>query len=151
MKSLFFFKYNLLILLFLLLTLGSCDKQQEQMDNRDKIIGQWDVVENKASANPASAEIRNIEQAYIVNITRSETFPDEAYIYNFFNIAYDFFVPAHVDGSTITIDKLELRDHTFRGSGSISEDHQTIEWTYWVEGPYDDSEIEYRATYSFRK
>jgi len=144
-------KYSVLFFISLIFLFSSCEKQAEQTENRDKIIGQWSVVEYEASANEASAEIRNLNLSYFVNITRSEVFADEAYIYNFFEIGEYDKVPAYVDGNQVIISKIELEDHVFRGSGTISEDHQTIEWTYWVEGPYDDHEIEYRATYTFRK
>ena len=37
-------------------------------------------------------------------------FADEVYIYNFFDIGYDYYVPAAVDGQRIIIDEIELRD-----------------------------------------
>jgi len=148
MKTVPLRKYSFLVVLFLIFAISSCEKQEDQMAARDAIVGKWDVVENEVSSTPASVQLRNIKEAYLVNLTRSETFADEVYIYNFFNIGYDFHLPAYVDGKTITISKITLEDYTVRGQGSISEDNQTIEWSYWVEDPYGD-EKEYRATYTF--
>jgi len=151
MKIITSFNSRLFLLLLFIGILGfsSCEKQEEEISNRDKVVGAWDVVENEASATPASVELRKIDEAYIVHLTRSEIFADEVYIYNFFNIGADFHVPAYIENKTITISKVTLEDHTIHGSGTISNDNQTIEWTYWVEDPYGD-EKEYRATYSFR-
>jgi len=141
-------KISFVLLLLLVFVISSCEKQEEQMENRDAIVGKWDVVEREASAVPVSVEVRGVNDAYIVHITRSETFADEVYLFNFFNIGYDYYIPAAVDGKTITIDEITLRDYTIRGEGAISSNSHKIEWTYWVEGPYGD-EKEYRATYSF--
>ncbi len=143
-------KSSFLVLILLAFTIGSCEKQEEETVNRDKVVGQWDVVENEVSVTPASVEQRQIEEAYFVNLTRSDMFADEVYIYNFFNIGYDFHVPAYVEDKTIIISKITLEDHTIHGQGTISTDNKIIEWTYWVEDPYGD-EKEYKATYSFRK
>ena len=126
----------------------SCEKQEEETRNRDAIVGKWDVVEHVASSK--SVDARSIDLAYIVYITRSETFADEVNLYNFFNIGEDYKIPAAVDGLNITISKIEIRDYTSRGSGKISSDHKTIDWTYWVEDPYGD-EKKYEATYTFIK
>ena len=144
-------KYHFLFLLFVgIFVISSCEKQEEETTNRDKIVGTWDVVENEVVAEPASVQLRRVEEAYIVNLTRSDIFADEVYIYNFFNIGYSFHVPAFVEDHNVTISKITLEDHVIHGKGTISNDNETIEWTYWVEDPYGD-EKEYRATYSFRK
>ena len=144
-------KYSILIaFLFSFFLFSSCEKQEEDIENRDAIVGQWDVVENKVDAANASIEIRDLNAAYIVNITRSDVFADEVKLNNFFNIAYNFFVPGVVDGLKITIHKIELRDYVISGTGTIANNHRTIEWSYWVEDPYGEKN-EYRATYTFRE
>ena len=145
-------KYSFLVLSLLIFAFSSCDKQEEQMENRDAIVGKWNVVESVVEANPASAEVRAINEAYVVSITRSDIFADEVYIYNFFNVGFHFSVPAYVDGLKISIAEItfDSEDLTIRGEGTISSNHQTINWTYWVEDPYGD-EREYKATYSFRE
>ena len=140
-------KISILILAIILFSLSSCEKQEEQMENRDKFVGSWNVVENTASK---SANSRDIDMAYIANITRSETFPDETYIYNFFNVSDEYYIPAYVKEKDIIIDKITLRDYTVRGSGKLSDNEKAISWTYWVEGPYDDQEVKYTATYTLR-
>ena len=142
-----------LVLVFVLsLFVMSCEKQEEQMANRDAIVGKWDVVEREASAVPVSAEVRGMNEAYVVSITRSDVFADEVYIYNFFNVGFHFNVPAYVDGLKISIAEITFDSEglTIRGEGTISSNHQTINWTYWVEDPYGD-EKEYKTTYSFRE
>ena len=99
----------------LALLFSSCEEQIEQTNERDKIVGEWDVVEKEGGATNASVQQRSVQDAYIVHITRSEVFADEVYIYNFFQYREDHYVPAHVDGKTITIDKIELDDNTYRG------------------------------------
>ena len=142
-------KISFLFVIILSIFFSSCEKQEEEINNRDKVVGTWNVVENEVTVNPASVELRKVEEAYIVHLTRSEIFADEVYIYNFFNIGSDFHVPAYIENKTITISKVTLEDHTIHGNGTISNDNQTIDWTYWVEDPFGD-EKEYRATYSFR-
>lgn len=143
-------KYSLLAFLLIGIFLFSCEKQEDETENRDKIVGQWDVVENEVEVIPASVELREINKAYIVNVTRSDIFADEVYIYNFFNIGASFNLPAYVEGNRVTIPEITLEDQTIHGEGSISGDNRTIEWSYWVEDPYGD-EKEYRATYTFRE
>ena len=133
----------------LLFIFSSCEKEEEK-ENRDAILGQWDVVENEAGINPASAELRDINDAYIVNITRSDIFADEVNIYNFFQLGNGFRVPAYVEDKQVIISKITLDGNSFRGSGSISSNNKTIEWTYWVDMG-DGSEVEYRATFTLRE
>ncbi len=142
--------YHFILFFFLTLLISSCQKQEEQTANRDAIVGAWDVVENISEPANASAEVKSINLVYETNITRSEVFADEVYIYNFFDVARDYYIPASVDGLNITIDEITLRDYTVRGNGSISSDHQKIEWSYWVEQPSGESH-NYKATYTFKK
>jgi hypothetical protein len=135
--------------LIVIFNLSSCLKQTEEMENRDAILGQWDVVENDASTNPASIDLRSVDEAYIVNITRSDKFVDEVYIYNFYNVNSLFKVPAYVEDKLITIPKITLENHTIHGSGTIASDNKTIDWSYWVDDGYGD--IEYVATYTLRE
>lgn len=139
-----------LSLFFVGIAMVSCEEQKDDMEDRDAIVGSWDVVENPAGVITASVEIRQIQEAYIVNITRSDIFADEVYIYNFFAIGSTFHLPAFVDGKTITISEITLEDFTFRGQGTIASNNRTIEWSYWVTPP-GGSEEEYRATYTFRQ
>ncbi len=148
-NKLYHYPYFSLFFFFIILT-SSCQKQEEQTANRDAIVGAWDVLEDIYEPTNASIQIRNINLAYEAYITRSEVFADEVYIYNFFDIAQDYYIPASVDGLNITIDEITLRDYTIRGSGTISSDHQKIEWSYWVEQPSGESH-NYRATYTFKK
>lgn len=148
-------KLNRVALLFsmvlLMMTIfNSCEKQEEEMENRDAFVGQWDVVENEAGINPVSVELRNINDAYIVNVARSQVFADEANIYNFFQIGDSKYVPAFVEEKNITIPKITLDGISFRGSGTISNNNKTIEWTYWVDIG-DGGEVEYIATYTLRE
>jgi len=140
---------KIFLIIGFILSLVSCEKQVEQTQERDKIVGEWDVVEKEGGATQASVQQRSIQDAYIVHITRSEVFADEVYIYNFFQYQEDHYVPANVDDKTITIDKIELDDNVYRGQGTISSDYHTITWTYWVDEGY--GEQEYTAVYSFRK
>jgi len=137
-----------LALLSGLFLLQSCQEDIEDMEQRDKIIGQWDVIENVAGVNPASVDVRDVNLAYSVRISASQVFADEVYLYNFFGKGNSFYVPASVNGNTITITEIELDDNKFRGQGTISSNYKTITWTYWVEDHLGD-ETEYRATYTF--
>jgi len=128
--------------------LQSCQEDIKDMEQRDKIIGQWDVIENVAGVNPASVDVRDVNLAYSVRISASQVFADEVYLYNFFGKGNSFYVPASVNGNTITITEIELDDNKFRGQGTISSNYKTITWTYWVEDHFGD-ETEYRATYTF--
>jgi len=140
---------KLLIIISIISLFSSCEKQVAQTNERDKIVGEWDVVEKEGGATQASVQQRSIQDAYIVHLTRSEVFADEVYIYNFFQYREDHYVPAHIENKTITIDKIELDENTYRGQGTISSDYHTITWTYWVDEGY--GEEEYTAVYSFRK
>ena len=140
---------RVLLVISLFSLLLSCEDQVIKTTERDKIVGEWDVVEKEGGAVNVSVEKRSIQDAYIVHITRSTVFADEVYIYNFFQYQEDHYVPANIDGQTITIDKIELDDNTYRGQGTISSDHHKITWTYWVDEGY--GEEEYTAVYSFRK
>ncbi len=128
--------------------LQSCQEDIEDMEQRDKIIGQWDVIENVAGVNPASVDVRDVNLAYSVRITASQVFADEVYLYNFFSKGNSFYLPAAVNGNTITIPETPLDDNKFRGQGTISSNYKTITWTYWVVDHLDE-ETEYRATYTF--
>jgi len=139
-------KISILASIFIILFFCSCEKQEKQMEDRDKFVGRWDVVENVANKS-----LNEINMAYIANIARSETFPDETYIYNFFNVSDEYYIPAYVKEKNIIIEKITLRDYTVRGSGTLSENENVIDWIYWVEGPYDDHEIKYIATYTLHK
>lgn len=135
---------------FFLLSFTACEKDIEDIKNRDQLVGQWDVVENKANPANASVETRDINLAYIVTLARSPVFTDEVYIYNFFDIGNSYYIPAFIEGNDISISKIELRNYTIEGSGTISNDKKLIEWTYWVETPHGDLD-QYHATYTFRK
>jgi hypothetical protein len=129
--------------------LSSCEKNEEDMENRDAFLGQWDVVENEAGINPVSVELRSINDVHIVNITRSEVFADEVNIYNFSALGDGFRVPAYVEGKNITIPEITLDGNDIKGSGTISSNNKTIEWTYWLD--MDGTNVEYRATYTLRE
>jgi len=139
----------LLIVLLVSFALSSCEKDDDEIENRDALVGQWDVVENKANPNNAFVETRDINLAYIVSMTRSPVFADEVYIYNFFGLGDSFYIPAVIDGQNINISNITLRDHNFEGSGTISNNRENIEWTYWVEEPNGDRN-QYQATYTYR-
>lgn len=136
-------RLSLLIYILPLFFLLSCEKQIEETENRDAITGEWNVLEQSVNGKSTNA-------AYTVHISRSPTFVDEVYIYNFFNINTSEHNLAYVDEYTITIQDVDIRDFSFRGSGSISKDHKTIDWVYWVEDP-QGVEQKYETTYTFIK
>lgn len=149
-KSHTFSLISLSAIFFFFLAFTSCEKDIEDIKNRDQLVGQWNVTENKVNPANASVEIRDVNYAYIVTLARSPVFADEVYIYNFFDVDNSYYIPAFIDGKNITISEIKLRDYIIEGSGTISNDNKTIEWSYWVETPHGDRN-EYQATYTFRK
>jgi hypothetical protein len=124
----------------------SCDKHKDDFENRENYIGSWRVVEHEVANPSAVIKQRSINEAYTANITRDPKLADQVSIYNFFNMGDYFKIPAYVDGNKIIVPAVELEDYDFRGSGTLSDDLETIEWTYWVDMGYGD--VKYSATYS---
>ncbi|MBN2668048.1 MAG: hypothetical protein JXR60_02365 [Bacteroidales bacterium] len=147
MKQYFSFSF---LVIFSAILFSSCEEQKEQLEDRDAILGMWDVVETIVTVNPSSAELRATDQAHLVQIARSEIFADEVFIYNFHGIREELYLPAAVDGKTVTISEITLDDFIVHGQGTISSNSNTITWTYWVEDPQGEEE-QYSATYTRRQ
>ncbi len=123
---------NILLISFLAFILASCERDVDELRMRDAFVGSWRVVENTV---PSS---RDIQEAYIVNITPSPIFANEVEMVNFYAMGFDFKVPAVIENQEITINTFESDDYTFSGKGKLSNNQKSIEWVYTVEDPYGD-------------
>jgi hypothetical protein len=137
-------KATFVLSVLIMCSVSSCDKHEEDFKNRDKFLGSWNVVEHESELT--SVNYRSINEAYVANITRDPKLADQVSIYNFFNMGDYFKIPAYVDGNKIIVPEVELEDYDFRGSGTLSDDKESIEWTYWVDMGYGD--VKYSATYT---
>ncbi len=139
-------KIKLLLPIILLTSFFACEKEPLETDVRDKLIGNWNVVENEAN-NPLPISSRQMNDAYIVSISKSAVYQSDILIKNFFQLGQDFEVTAEIDQDNIRITETTINDVTLRGSGTISKNKKQIEWSYWVDMG-DGEETEYKATYS---
>ncbi len=124
----------------------ACEKESLETDTRDKLIGNWNVVESEAG-NPLPIAVRQMNDAYIVSISKSAVYQSDVQIKNFFQLGQDFEVTAEIDQDNIQITQTTINDVTVKGSGTISKNKKQIEWSYWVDMG-DGEEIEYKATYT---
>ncbi|MFT4668013.1 MAG: hypothetical protein ACI9VN_002744 [Patescibacteria group bacterium] len=115
MRQIIRFVYLPILLISLLLSIGSCKK--EEPPDRDRFLGTFSVVETCGSG----------DDAYNITIVESSLDEESIFIINFYDWGGQ--LNATVSGNDITIPSQFNADLTFSGSGTISEDILNINFT----------------------
>ncbi len=137
----------ILVSLIMSLFFVSCEKEEQESNRRDVLLGSWNVIEKEAENISAKVSLRSINDAYVVSISESSIYKNDILIHNFFQLGNDFVVTASVEGDNINIPVATINGTSIRGSGTISKKQNKITWSYWVDMG-DGEEVEYHATYS---
>ncbi|HKL38393.1 MAG TPA: hypothetical protein VJ876_05810 [Bacteroidales bacterium] len=125
----------------------SCEQEQTAAGMRDALEGEWKVDENSEFYRKSATGVYNV---YISLSTQDTT---GLYIANFYQLTYENEVRATLDNGRIILDpgqEVTLLNSLYKiveGTGVVSSDYQSINWTYQV----DDlsGEIDHvTATYS---
>ncbi len=137
------------IIVSVIMVLGfiACEKEELENNNRDLLVGSWNVIEKEAENDITKTNTRSLNDAYMVSISKSEVYESEVLISNFFQLGNDFVVNATIDGKNIEIPQVTINEVSVRGSGTISGNKKKITWSYWVDMG-DGNELEYQATYN---
>jgi len=118
------FLYLPILLLGVLLTTSNCKK--DETPDRDKFLGAFSVVETCGSGN----------DSYDVTIIESGAADNAIIFINLYNLSAQ--ASATVDGNNITIPSQLLAGITYSGSGSISGNILTINFTVSAGGQTDN-------------
>ncbi len=137
---------QIIIVSTLILGFMACEKEDLTTDERDSLVGSWNVIEKEAEGVVAKISNRSINDAYVVSISKSEVYESDVLIRNFFQLGDNFVVEASINDKSIEISQATIDGTSVRGSGTISNNKKTITWSYWVDMG-DGEEVEYKATY----
>jgi len=88
------------------------------------LVGTWSVVEDSETYGT---------QNYDVAIYQATIGDNMIKIYNFYGLGSWSYILAGVDNKSITIVEQTMEGHIIFGSGTISDDYKTIEFSYNVE------------------
>lgn len=102
-----------------------------------KFIGNWDAADSCPSAIMQEDSLWHYDVT-INPLTNDQT---KVEIFNFGGFGENFAWSTQVSGDTITIPLSAAGGFTVEGSGLMSEDRTTINWTYTVVDSEDNSEI----------
>jgi len=102
-----------------------------------KFVGNWDA----ADSCPSAIEQPDSLWRYDVKINPLTNDQTKVEIFNFGGFGENFAWSTQVSGDTITIPLSAAGGFTVEGSGLMSEDRTTINWTYTVVDSEDNSEI----------
>lgn len=111
-----------LILLGLVLigSFMSCEKDPEEqvIDERDKLVGSWNVSDQTLS-----------KANYISTISKDSQNSRKLWVKNFHGLLDSIFV--YLDGNNIELPEQMIADQSTKGSASLQTSQQ-ITWSYWV-------------------
>lgn len=112
-------RFALFCIMFTIVAI-SCNRDDEDTPNAD-IYDTWKCNENSATFGT---------QNYHVDISKDNTATDKIIIDNFFNLGLGKSIKATLSGQTITINNAVLEGNTFNGTGTVSSNYNTINWSY---------------------
>ena len=118
-------RYFLKIVL-LAVIVASCQKLDTATDDeRDNITGAWSCSENSQQFGP---------QSFNVEVSKSPTDSTRILIDNFYGLGAGYSVYSKMVNLNLTIPSQTVNGNQITGSGTISSNYKTINWTYTVIG-----------------
>jgi len=120
------------ILSTLFVIMYSCNPDDNNIDNvsddaRDKITATYDCNE---TSQIYAKSTKDINSHYVTEISKDTSTTDKVYIANFYNLGFDKDVTASMSGLTLTISNQTTDGVTFNGTGTISSNYKTIDFSY---------------------
>jgi hypothetical protein len=104
----------------------SCDKLNMATDDpRDNLVGVWSCSEN--------SQIFGV-QSYDAGVSKFPTDTTKILIDNFYGLGSEYSVYAKMNNLNLTIPSQTVNGYQVSGSGTISSNYKTIDWTYTVTG-----------------
>lgn len=100
------------------------DNPQPTEDPRDKFVGSWLCNEN-------SSQFGQINPFY-VTITLNQSNSSQIYLANFYQLGSGQKVYGVVTNNTVTIPSQTVSSKSVSGSGTITNNNNTINWNYYV-------------------
>lgn len=116
-------KYFLALVPVAFFALGCQPDEQEPVDDRDKFVDVWHVVEQSSQIGTTN---------YDVHINLSTTNTSQVLMENFYNVGFSFKAVANVSGSNLTLNTQTYNASQLQGSGSMSGNN-TINMNYTVD------------------
>ncbi len=101
----------------------SCEDKTDQKIGVDNITDTWQCKENSTSYG---------QSTYTVDITKSSADSTKILIDNFYQMGAGIKVTAKLSGFTLNIASQTVDGFTIAGSGTISSNYKTVNWTYTV-------------------
>lgn len=121
---------SLIIIIF-----SSCEDilspDEDTGDIRDKIVDTWSCEENSSIFKSATG-------GYYVDISKDPDDSLHVIIDNFYQLGIGEDIKALLDNNKLYIQNQTIDDHLVNGTGTISRNHDEINWTYTVEHPDED-------------
>jgi hypothetical protein len=115
----------------------SCEDTTDQKSGVNNITDTWQCKETSTTYG---------QSTYSVNITKSSTDSTKVFIDNFYQMGAGNKVTAKLSGLTLSIPNQTVDGFAITGSGTISSNYKTINWTYTVN---DGAEVDHAtAVYS---
>jgi hypothetical protein len=103
---------------------ASCQKIDTGSDDpRDNLLGTWNCKETSQSFGVTN---------FTIEISKSTTDTTKILIDNFYQLGNSFSVYAKINGMNLTIPSQSVDGNQISGSGTISSNYNTINWTYNV-------------------
>jgi len=122
MNSKHFFRLFFWLLPLLLFTMATCNPDENEVDPRDKFLGQWHCTET-STQNPTPI-------TFTVDFTKDLLTTDEMYIANFYHLGFDEKAKVLVNFNNFEIPSQVVCNITFSGNGSFSQNKITM--TYYA-------------------
>lgn len=122
-------KLKTFFLFFFLVLLISCqpDEEQDTLDPRDKLSGNWVCSE--------TGQYKSTNDVYEVTISNDNSTPDYVIIANFYNLGISYIVKAKVSDYNLFIENQEIKDGFYvkSASGIIADQYNEIKMSYSID------------------